>query len=175
MKLLMSKVEESMINDNDDDAEMKEEEHSIKIPITIDSLYNVIICEECRIGFPFEWIVSHLNENHGIKTQIVDIMRHLNMMKPSMTLKEAKEWIKSVWVAKAMENVPVRRGYACNLCQHCTSDKKPMRVHFSNKHQGLKASENSQECTVQMAFRSELRKYIQVDEYEDEMMREEEE
>jgi len=78
-------------------------------------------------------------------------------------------------MAKAMQNVPVRRGYACNICQHCTSDKKTMRVHFSNKHQGLKASENSQECTVQMPFRAELRKYIQVDEYEDEMMREEEE
>ena len=91
MKLLISKVEESMINDNDDDAEMEEEEHSIKIPITIDSLYNVIICEECGIGFPFEWIVSHLKENHGIKTQIVDIMRYLNMMKLSITLKEVKK------------------------------------------------------------------------------------
>ena len=50
-----------------------------------------------------------------------------------------------------------------------------MQVHFSNKYQGLKASENSQECTIQMPFRSELQKYIQVNEYEDEMMREEEE
>ena len=54
------------------------------------------------------------------------------------------------------------------------SDKKSMRVHFSNKYQGLKTSENSQEYTIQMSFRSKLRKYIQVNEYENEMMREEE-
>ena len=46
------------------------------------------------------------------------------------------------------------------------NDKKSMRVHFSNKYQGLKTSENSQEYTIQMSFRSKLRKYIQVNEYE---------
>jgi len=164
-------VKERMINDH----EMEEVEHSVNMPITIDQLYNVIICDECGIGLSFEWIVSHLKDNHGIKAEMVDVIRHLNMMKPSMTLKEAKEWIKSVWVTKAMQNVPVRRGLACNICQHCTSGKKHMGEHFSNKHRGLKASENSEECAVQMPFRAELRKYIQVNEYEDEMMREEEE
>ena len=172
MKLLTLKVEESMINDHDD--EMEEVEHSVNMPITIDQLYNVIVCDECGIGLPFEWIMSHLKDNHGIKAEMVDVMRHLNMMKPSMTLKEVKEWIKSVWVAKAMQNVPVRPGLVCNICQHCTSDKKHMREHFSNKHRGLKASENSQECTIQMPFRAELRKYIQVNEFENEMMREDE-
>ena len=75
---------------------------------------------------------------------------------------------------KMMENIPMRREYACNFYQHCMSDKKSMRVHFSNKHQELKASENSQEYTIQMPFKSKLRKYIQVNEYENEMMREEE-
>ena len=93
-------------------------------------------------------------------------------MKPSMLLKEAKEWIRSVWVVKAAANVPVHRGLACNECHHCTSNMKFMRKHFSNNHRGLKASENSQECTVQMPFRAELRKYIQVDEFDNEMMRE---
>ena len=93
-------------------------------PSSIDQLYNVIVCDECGIGLPFEWIMSHLKDNHGIKVEMMDVMKHLNMTKPSMTLKEAKEWIKSVWVAKAMQNVPVRPGLACNICQHCTSDKK---------------------------------------------------
>jgi Orsellinic acid/F9775 biosynthesis cluster protein D len=169
---LIVEVEEAV---NDDDVEMEEVERSVNIPITIDQLYNVVVCDECGIGLPFEWIVSHLKENHGIKAEMVDVMRHLNMMKPSMKLKEAKEWIKSVSMAKAMQNVPVRPGLACNICQHCTSGKKHMREHFSNKHRGLKASENNRECAIQMPFRAELRKYIQVDEYEDEMMREEEE
>jgi Orsellinic acid/F9775 biosynthesis cluster protein D len=170
---LIVEVEEAMIND--DAVEMEEVERSVNMPVVIDELYNVVVCDECGIGLPFEWIVSHLKDNHGIKAEMVDVMRYLNMMKPSMTLKETKEWIKSVWVGKAMQNVAVRPGVACKICQHCTSGKKHMREHFSNKHRGLKASENSEECAIQMPFRGELRKYIQVNEYDDEMMLEEEE
>ena len=160
-----------MIDDNDIGViETDEMERSIDMPLKIDSLYNMVTCDECGIGLPFEWILSHLKENHGIKTQMADVMRYLNMFRPSMTLQEAKEWIKSTWVAKAVQNVPVRSGFACNLCQHCTSDMKPMRIHFSSQHRGSKASKNSQRCTIQMPFRAELRKYIQVDEFEDEMM-----
>jgi Orsellinic acid/F9775 biosynthesis cluster protein D len=174
MTLLIVDVEE-VVNDNDGDVEMEEGECSINMPLMVDSLYNVIVCEECGIGLPFEWTVSHLKENHGIKVQIVDVMRHLDLMRPSMMLKEAKEWIKNVWMGKAIQNVPVHEGFACNHCQYSTKDMKLMRKHFSNEHRGLKASENSQECTVQMPFRAELRKYIQVDEFDNEMMREDDE
>ena len=173
--MLIVETEEAVVNDDDTDVEMEERECSINMPLTIDSFYNVTVCEECGIGLPFEWTVGHLKETHGIKAQIVDVMRHLDLMRPSMTSTEAKEWIKSVSVIKAVQNVPVRHGFACNHCQHCTRDMKLMREHFSNKHRGLKASENSQECTVQMPFRAELRKYIQVNEFEYGMMREEEE
>jgi hypothetical protein len=53
------------------------------------------------------WILSHLTENHGIKTQMADVMQYLNMFKSSMMLKEAKEWIKSTWVGKTVQNVLV--------------------------------------------------------------------
>lgn len=175
MELLIVEAEETMINDHDIDAEMTEAEHSVNMPIMIDQLYNLIVCEDCGIALPFEWIVTHLKDNHGFKTEIVDVMRYLDIMRPSMKLTEARGWIKSTWVSKAVQNVPVRKGFACNLCQHCTSDNKLMREHFSNNHRGLKAPDNSQECTVQMPFKSELRKYIQVDEFDDEMLREEEE
>lgn len=151
---------------------MEERERSVELPFMIDSLYNVIVCEECGVGLPFEWAVGHLKENHGFKGEIVDVMRHLDLRRPSMTFKEAKEWIKNVWMGKAVQNVPVHEGFACNHCQYCTRDMKLMRKHFSNEHRGLKASENSQECTVQMPFKAELRKYIQVDEFDNEMMRE---
>ena len=54
MKLLISKVEESMINDNNNDIEMKKKEYSIKILIMINSLYNMIIYEKYGIEFLFE-------------------------------------------------------------------------------------------------------------------------
>ena len=163
-------AEEAMNNDNDIDREMRGVEHFVNMPVVIDQLYNLVVCKDCGIALPFEWIVGHLKENHGIKKEIVDVMRFLNMMRPSMTLNEVDAWIKSVRVFKAVQNVPVRKGCVCNQCQHCTRDKKSMREHFSNKHRGLKASENSQECTIQMPFKARLQKYIQVDEFEDGMM-----
>ena len=75
---------------------------------------------------------------------------------------------------KMIENISMRQEYTCNLCQYYISDKKSMRVYFSNKHQELKTLENNQECIIQMSFRSKLQKYIQVNEYENEMMREKE-
>ena len=54
MKLLILKVEESMINDNNNDIKMKKKEYSIKISIMIDSLYNMIIYEKYEIEFSFE-------------------------------------------------------------------------------------------------------------------------
>ena len=95
MTLLIIDIEE-VINDNNDDIEMKERECSINMSLMIDSLYNIIVYEEYEIGLSFEWIVSHLKENHGIKMQIVDVMRHLNLMRSSMMLKEVKEWIKNM-------------------------------------------------------------------------------
>jgi hypothetical protein len=170
MKLLTVEIEE----DNQDDMAMREMECSMDMPLMIDQLYNLIVCDDCGKALPFEWMVSHLKENHGIKTQIGDVMRYLNMTQPSMKLQEARTWIKSIWVAKAVQNVPVRRGFACVQCQHCTKDMKSMREHFSIQHRGLKASENCQECIIQMPFKAGLQKYIQVDEFDDGMMREEE-
>jgi hypothetical protein len=93
-------MEEEMMNDNDIEViQMDEMEHSIDMPLKIDSLYNAVTCDECGIGLPYEWIVNHLKENHGIKTQMIDVMRYLNMISPSMKLQEAKEWIKSTWMA----------------------------------------------------------------------------
>ena len=95
MKLLIVDIEKVMMNDNDTDVEIEEEEGSINMSLMIDSLYNIIVCEKCGIELPFEWTMSHLKENHGIKAQIVDVMRHLDLMRSSMKLTEAKEWIKN--------------------------------------------------------------------------------
>ena len=91
-----------------------------------------------------------------------------------MRLNEADAWIKSISAIKAIQNVLIYPGFVCDQCQHCTRNKKSMREHFSNKYKGLKISENSQECMIQMSFKIGLQKYIQVNEFDDEMIREEE-
>jgi hypothetical protein len=47
---------------------------------------------------------------------------------------------------------------------------KVMVNHFIKDHQGLKASERSERCHVQLVFKGELHKYIQVEEPEGEEM-----
>lgn len=41
--------------------------HIIDISIYINEKYHLIIYKNCGIGVLFEYIPSHLNENHGIK------------------------------------------------------------------------------------------------------------
>jgi hypothetical protein len=160
-------VEDVTVKDHNSGTEMDDVERSINMPIILDQLYNLIVCKDCGIGMPIDWIVGHLRENHGIKTTIMDVVRFLNMMKPSMTSTEAKEWIKSTWAARAVQNVPVKKGYACNECQYSSKRMKSMRDHFSGSHRGLKASKNVKKCKVQLPFKGGLQKYIQIEEDDD--------
>ena len=91
-----------MINNDNIEKKMKDMKYSINISLMIDSLYNMIIYKKCEIELSFEWIMSYLKENHGIKMQNVDVMRYLNMMKLNMRLREVKEWIKSIWIIKML-------------------------------------------------------------------------
>ena len=145
-----------IINDRIIDVNMREMKYSIDIFIIIDYLYNLIVYENCGIALSFEWIVIHLKENYDIKKKIVNIMRFLNMMRLSMRLNEADAWIKSMSAIKAIQNISVHPGFICDQCQYYTRDKKSMREHFSNKHKGLKALENSQEYMIQMSFKARL-------------------
>ena len=90
------------------------------------------------------------------------------MMKPSMMFSDVKEWIKSTWVAKAMQSISVKKEHACNECQHSFEKMKSMRNHFSEAHKSLKISEYVQKCKIQESFKRFLRKYIQIEE-DDEM------
>src|SRR6266496_2090669 len=131
---------------------MDDVEQSINVPIAIDELYNLIICKGCGVAILFNWIVSHLREKHGIKTHTAEVMRFLNMMRPSMTSTEADNWIKSTWVARAIQNIPLRDGYSCSICQHSGCKMKGMRNHFTDAHRGMKASKNVTKCKVQQVF-----------------------
>src|SRR5436190_745665 len=117
MNLLIVELEDGGIDDGDSAIEM-DVEWSINLPIAIDESYNLIVCKGCGVAIPFDWIVSHLQELHGTKTDFVEVMRFLNMMRPSMTSTEAKDWIKSTWVARAVQNIAVKNGYGCHICQY---------------------------------------------------------
>ena len=43
-----------MINDNEVEVDMRRGENLVNMPLMIDPLYNVIVCEECGIELSFE-------------------------------------------------------------------------------------------------------------------------
>jgi len=109
MNLLIVEFEDGGIDDGNPAAEM-DVEWPINLPIAIDELYNLIVCKGCGVAIPFDRIIAHLQENHGTKTDVAEVMMFLNMMGPSMATPEAEDWIKSTWVGRAVQNIPVKKG-----------------------------------------------------------------
>lgn len=137
------------------------------IPICIDEGYNLIVCKDCGLGVPLEWIPSHFRENHGIKITSAQAMAFLHLEYDAMTFEEAKDWISSVWIGRAVLNIPVIGGYNCNICQYSAATMKVMTNHFGEKHKGMKAWEHSDQCKVQLVFKGGLQKYIQIEEHKE--------
>jgi hypothetical protein len=102
-----------------------DEEISMQMPITVDGLYNLVVCEECGIGIPLEWVKGHLKDHHGVrKTEEdlwrkmygercmeKDVPRKLYVDQELMTMVEAKDCIKSVWVGRVVQGILMTEGW----------------------------------------------------------------
>src|SRR5277367_6930975 len=86
-----------------------------------------------------------------------------------MTVAEVEEWRNTVWVGKAVKNVPVVKGYRCNLCQYSVAQKQGMKNHLVEEHKRFKRGKHSEECKVQLVFHGSLRKYIHVEQDDEDM------
>ena len=148
-------------------AELGRRERSTALPIAVDERYNLIVCKECGIGLPSDWVVAHLKEHHGVKTTMEEVLALLRVGDYAMTLAEAENWIQNIWVGTAVQNIPVVKGFRCKECQYSGTGKQVMKNHFFKKHKGLKRAENTEECKVQLVFKGGLQKYIQVEEHDE--------
>jgi len=153
---------------NADVMDLEVEDQSIDMPICIDETYDLIVCKDCGIGVPFERVPSHLNGNHGIKVTLEQVMTQLNLETEAMTVAQAEDWIKSVWVGRGVQNIPIVKGRRCKVCQYSARGRNVMKNHFSANHRGMNMSRYSEECRVQLVFKGGLQKYIQIEE-DDEM------
>ena len=113
-------------------------DHVIDMPICIDETYDLIVCKDCGIGVPFERVPSHLSGNHGIKVTLEQVMTQLNLETEAMTVAQAEDWIKSVWVGTGVQNIPIVKGWRCKVCQYSARGRNVMKNHFSTKHRGMK-------------------------------------
>ena len=83
----------------------------LKVPLTLNSTYNLVICSSCSIGLPYEWISGHLRQNHGIKISVEDVMEVLKVMNQTMTVTEAKDWLNDTWtIPSSIPEIPFVNG-----------------------------------------------------------------
>src|SRR5579859_4624312 len=159
MKVLMVEHDDERMDLDPDSMNLEATEHHIQLPITVDGLYNLIVCKDCGIGLPLEWVLSHLKDHHGFKTKLSWVLEFLDLEGDTMMVAEAKDWIGSTWaVARAIQNIPVMEGYRYKECQYSTVMIKMLKNHFSKEHRGLKRGEYNENCKVQLVFKARLRK-----------------
>jgi hypothetical protein len=142
-------------------------ERSVELQLSLDPLYNLIVCNHCCVALPWEWVRSHLKEQHAIETTDEEVSDFLGLQDSALTVQQVKDWRESVVVGKAVHNIPVVNGFRCNLCNYSVAARKGMKNHFSEIHKGYKRAKYSEDCKVQLVFHGSLRKYIQVEEDED--------
>jgi hypothetical protein len=79
----------------------------IDLRLSLDRLYNMIVCKDCCIGLPSEWVPAHLRENHDIIVTDKQVKRFLALENDAMTVEQVEEWRQSIWVGRAVENIPI--------------------------------------------------------------------
>src|SRR5271154_5453691 len=107
MNLLMIELVNEVMDSGDSSIKINLLERPINAPISIDELYNLIVCEDCGIGVPLDWVLSHLKDAHGIIMTMEQVRMFLRMENDCMMMSEAKDWMSNVWVMKAVQNIPI--------------------------------------------------------------------
>ena len=90
MNLLIVEPTEEEMNLDEDSVELGTRERSIGTFIAVDERYNLVVCKECGIGLPSDWVVAHLKEHHGVKTTMEEVLALLRVGDYAMTLAEAE-------------------------------------------------------------------------------------
>jgi len=135
----------------------------ILLPLSYDINYDIIVCTNCRIGIPFDWIKGHLKNNHGIQTTEAHILMHFDLSVPSIQSKDVVNWMETYSsIPFAIEGISVVKGFQCSLCLHCTEKRESMRVHIIRSHQETNIT--VLEANIQRPFGGWFKKYIQVEE-----------
>jgi hypothetical protein len=132
------------------------------LPLSYDSKYRIIICSDCCIGLPLDWIEGHLRDNHGIRTTTVEISRQINKVDSSIKSVEVVGWIeRHSTIPIAIKGIPVIKGLRCSICTYCTPRKQSITEHLSKNHRNQGG--RGIQADIQRPFGGWFKKYIQVD------------
>jgi hypothetical protein len=136
---------------------------SSSFPLALDSTYNIATCTDCYIAIPFDWIETHMKDNHGLKCKNEQVFECLNITTPTMNSDEAKQWLDdNRIVRKQIEGVSIWQGVGCSLCPYSAKKRNVIYNHITKAHKDEVPRAMVVERTVQKPFRSRLKQYIQV-------------
>jgi hypothetical protein len=135
-----------------------------------DTIYNIAVCTDCHIGIPFNWLITHMHDNHGLKCTNQQLLQHMEVVEPTMEATEASNWLKTHRVIhQPITKIPIQQGYSCSTCIYPAKTKKAIYNHISEYHKGdqERSTITVIERSIQKPFSSHLKRYIQVDNGED--------
>jgi hypothetical protein len=141
-----------------------------KLPLVRDTIHNIAVCTDCYVGIPFDWLIAHMYDNHGLKYTSQELLQHMEVQEPTMKAMEASNWLKANRaIYQPITKVPVQSGYSCSACVYPAKTKKAIYNHISEYHKGdeERATITIIERSIQKPFFSHLKQYIQVDNEED--------
>ena len=90
MNLLILEPNGTEMDLDEESTNLATRECSTALLIAVDERYNLIVCKECGIGLPSDWVVAYLKEHHGVRTTMEEVLILLGVGDYAMTLAEVE-------------------------------------------------------------------------------------
>jgi hypothetical protein len=114
------------------DEEMEVDQDSPDLPATRRSIetfvvynthYELFIYTEYGIRLPLERMDPHIKYQHGMKITLSEDGTEAfpDEWENTLTVTQTEYWIQSLWMGKAVQNIPVIPGTHCTECQYSMS------------------------------------------------------
>jgi hypothetical protein len=115
-------IDEEMEVDRDS-PDLPATRRSIETLMAYDTHYKLLIYTEYGIGLPLERVGPHVKYQHGMKISLSEDGTEVfpDEWENTLTVAQAEYWIQSLWMGKAVQNIPVIPGTHCKEYQYSMS------------------------------------------------------
>jgi hypothetical protein len=140
----------------------------VTLPLAIDRRYNLIICTDCYIALPSDFIYGHVKDNHGMKLQKDELFTYFNVEEETLlNSNQVNDWLNDhLSIVDAVEWIPVYDGFKCGACPYSSRNKRTMRNHISINHREAEDKVVIESCKIQRIFQGWFKQYTMIEEME---------
>jgi len=144
-----------------------------KIECMFNRVMNLIICRCCDLAIPVEYIQAHFRGKHGINC-LEELVNSIILNYQPRIVAAVEEFKNTILELDLLVNgIPIKRGFRCLICRHCTRLKDSMTRHFRTIHEGENIKEQTEgNIEIQLLFGGRFRKWFPIKEPGAESMKE---